>query len=117
MKLYTKIPSREVRHLWQFNAKLAEECRVLRLKVAERTQERDELISNIFKMQSLINRCYNHMDSMSNIAIGVDTLYKRRKTGDEDDSGDDGDGVEDGEYSTTDEGNSCNGVRSDVSSD
>ena len=85
MRLYNKIPSREVRHLWQFNAKLAEECRVLRLKIAERTEERDELISSIFKMQGLINRCYCHMDSMSNIAIGVDTLYKRLKTGDGDD--------------------------------
>ena len=80
MRLYNKIPTREVRHLWQFNAKLAEECRMLRLKIAERTEERDELISSIFKMQKLINRCYCHMDSMSNIAIGVDTLYKKRKT-------------------------------------
>ena len=80
MRLYNEVPSREVRHLWQFNAKLAEECRRLRLKIAERTEERDEIITSIFKMQNLINRCYCHLDSMSTIATGVDTLYKKRKT-------------------------------------
>ena len=116
MRLYNRIPSREVRHLWQFNAKLAEECRVLRLKIAERTEERDEIITSIFKMQDLINRCYCHMDSMSNIAIGVDTLYKRRKTDDSD--SDDGGDVGGEEKDSTDAAScSCDGGHSNVSSD
>ena len=111
MRLYNKILSREVRHLWQFNAKLAEECRVLRLKIAERTEERDELISSIFKMQGMINRCYCHMDKMSDIAVGVDTLYKRRKRDDEDEE----EGEEKRWCSTDSASCSCDGGHSDDS--
>ena len=77
-----KVPPPEVRHLWQFNAKLAEECRMLRVKLAERTEERDELISSIFSMQGMINH-YDQMDKMSNVVVGVDTLYKKRKSSNE----------------------------------
>ena len=113
MRLYNEVPSREVRHLWQFNAKLAEECRRLRLKIAERTEERDEIITSIFRMQKLINRCYCHLDSMSNIAIGVDTLYKKRKTCRiEVSDGGEGDNEEEEEASC-----SCEGGHSNASSD
>ena len=118
MRLYNKVPSREVRHLWQFNAKLAEECRRLRLKIAERTEERDEIITSIFKMQKLINRCYCHLDSMSNIAIGVDTLYKKRKTCRDDVTVDGGEGDDEEEEEARSEAScSCEGGHSNVSSD
>ena len=120
MRLYDKVPSREVRHLWQFNAKLAEECRLLRLKIAERTEERDELITGIFKMYKLINRCYCHLDSMSNIAMGVDTLYKKRKTRHDvvDVDEEEGDGGDEEEEDVRSEAScSCDGGHSDASSD
>ena len=53
---------------------------MLRRDLAERTEERDELISSIFSMQGMINRCYDQMDKMSNVVVGVDTLYKKRKS-------------------------------------
>ena len=56
---------------------------MLRVKLAERTEERDELISSIFSMQRMINHCYDQMDKMSNVVVGVDTLYKKRKSSNE----------------------------------
>ena len=76
---------------------------MLRMKLAERTEERDELISDIFKMQGMINHCYYHMDKMSDIAVGVDTLYKRCKRN----------AVEDSEDSSDLESCSCGGAHSE----
>ena len=54
-------------------------------------------------MQGMVNHCYYHMDKMSDIAVGVDTLYKRRKRN----------AVEEGEDSSDLESCSCGGAHSD----
>ena len=77
---------------------------MLHVKLAKRTEERDELISSIFSMQGMINRCYDQMDKMSNVVVGVDTLYKRWKSNNEE---------EEEEDSSGSEGCSCDGGHSD----
>ena len=75
-RVYDKLPPPGTRELWQYNAKLTQECRELRKDLWERTEERDELIESMFGLEAMINNCYDQLDKMTDIITGIDTLYK-----------------------------------------